>query len=55
MVWAFHSESQDVLLEASIKACPGKLTWENAKALGLFMWLRSPEVIVSAVPSPLHR
>lgn len=48
VVWAFHSESQDVLVEASIKACPAeKLTWENAKALGVFLWLKSPALLVS--------
>lgn len=47
IVWAYHSDSQEVLLEASIKACPGKLTWENAKALGIFLWISSPEVLVS--------
>lgn len=47
MLWAFHSDSQDVLLEASIKACPGKLDWANAKALGLFIWMKSPEILVS--------
>lgn len=47
VVWAFHSDSQDILLEESMKACDGgKLTWENAKALGVFLWLKSPEVLV---------
>lgn len=45
-VWAFHSENQELLLEESVKACPqGRLGWDNAKALGLFFWLKSPEVL----------
>ncbi|GAA5906755.1 hypothetical protein JCM6882_003293 [Rhodosporidiobolus microsporus] len=43
MVWAFHSESQELLLEEATKACGGKLTWEKAKTLGLALWLKSPE------------
>jgi hypothetical protein len=54
VVWAFHSESQDILLDASIKACPDKLTWENAKALGIFLWLKYPAVLVR-LPDPFLR
>lgn len=49
VVWAFHSESQEVLLEASLKACPSNLYWENVKALGLVMWIKSPDIFVSHV------
>jgi hypothetical protein len=56
VVWAFHSESQDLLLDESVKACEeGKLTWENAKALGVFLWLKSPEVLVRCGTVPLLR
>jgi hypothetical protein len=48
IVWASHSESQDMLLTASTKYClDGKMMWREAKALGVFLWLKSPEVIVS--------
>ena len=54
MVWAFHSESQDLLLDESVKACEGgKLTWANAKALGVFMWITRPDVLVRYFTSPL--
>lgn len=46
VVWAFHSESQEILLDASVKACPDRLTWENAKALGIFLWIKAPDVLV---------
>ncbi|TCD69890.1 regulator of (H+)-ATPase in vacuolar membrane [Steccherinum ochraceum] len=46
MVWAFHSESQDLLLSASVDACDGgKMTWPDARAMGVFLWLRSVETM----------
>jgi hypothetical protein len=48
IVWASHSESEDVLLSASIESCEnGKMIWEDAKRLGVFLWLRSAETAVS--------
>lgn len=46
MVWAFHSESQEILLAASTAACGNKMKWNDAKALGLFLWLSSTESLV---------
>lgn len=47
MVWAFHSESQDLLLSASVDACDGgKMTWPDARAVGVFLWLRSVDTMV---------
>jgi hypothetical protein len=46
MIWAFHSESQELLLNASIAACGGKLTWPDARALGIPLWLTSIESLV---------
>ncbi|KAL8278398.1 hypothetical protein RQP46_009290 [Phenoliferia psychrophenolica] len=48
-VWAFHSENQELLLDASIKACPEKLTWDNAKALSVFLWLKSRDALNSSM------
>ncbi|KAG2023063.1 WD repeat-containing protein [Coprinopsis cinerea AmutBmut pab1-1] len=45
MLWAFHSESQNLLLDASIAACNGKMTWSDARALGLPLWLTSQETL----------
>lgn len=47
MVWAFHSESQEMLLGAAETAYSNKLTWPAARAMGMFLWLRSHETIVS--------
>lgn len=46
IVWAFHSESQEILLQASMAACEGKMNWSDAKALGVFMWLHSLDSLV---------
>jgi hypothetical protein len=47
MIWAFYSESQELLLNASVAACGGKLTWPDARALGIPLWLTSIESLVS--------
>ncbi|KAH9897985.1 WD repeat-containing protein [Cubamyces lactineus] len=43
MIWAFHSDSQEVLLSASVAACNGKMCWADARALGVFIWMHSAE------------
>lgn len=50
MVWAFHSQSQEMLLAASTTACGGKMTWDDAKALGIFLWMESTESVVCGLP-----
>ncbi|KLO15044.1 hypothetical protein SCHPADRAFT_871712 [Schizopora paradoxa] len=47
MIWAFHSESQEILLAASTTACGGKMVWNDAKAMGVFLWLNSVETMKS--------
>ncbi|KAI1793966.1 RAVE protein 1 C terminal-domain-containing protein [Ganoderma leucocontextum] len=48
MIWAFHSESQDLLLSMSVAACSnGKMAWAEARALGVFTWMRSREAMRS--------
>lgn len=48
IVWATHSESQDVLLSAATACCAdGKMMWTDAKRFGVFLWLKSAEIIVS--------
>lgn len=49
MVWAFHSESQDLLLDEATKAAGGKLTWEKARTLGLALWIQSNDTLVRSV------
>jgi hypothetical protein len=48
IVWASHSESQEVMLSAATETCPdGKMGWAAARRLGVFLWLRSAETVVS--------
>ncbi|KAF8578745.1 hypothetical protein K439DRAFT_1361373 [Ramaria rubella] len=47
IVWAFHSQSQDILLDASTAACGGKMAWDDAKALGIYIWMESTESLRS--------
>ena len=49
MIWAFHSESQDLLLSSSVAACGGKMCWVDARALGVFTWMQSTEAMVSNI------
>ncbi|GAA6056051.1 hypothetical protein JCM3770_007000 [Rhodotorula araucariae] len=51
MLWAFHSEGQDLLLEESTKAAGGKLTWEAARTLGIGLWIKSQETLVRTMES----
>jgi len=54
IIWAFHSESQGLLLSASLAACQGKMTWSDARALGVFLWLNSVESMVRKITVPMH-
>ncbi|KAF9244559.1 RAVE protein 1 C terminal-domain-containing protein [Melanogaster broomeanus] len=47
MIWAFHSESQELLLNISASACNGKMLWSDARALGVFIWLNSVDTMRS--------
>jgi hypothetical protein len=45
-VWAYHSESQEILLDAAVANTGKKLIWNDARALGLFVWIKSHERLV---------
>jgi hypothetical protein len=46
MIWAFFSESQELLLQDCHRACSEKVTWPEARSLGVFLWLTSHEALV---------
>lgn len=50
IVWASFSQSQEIMLVASTEACGGKMSWKDARALGVFLWLRSIESLVRFHP-----
>ncbi|KAL8775617.1 MAG: hypothetical protein Q9209_000113 [Squamulea sp. 1 TL-2023] len=39
IVWAYHSGSQDILVDLTSRQFGGRMLWENAKECGLFMWM----------------
>jgi len=50
MLWAFHSEGQDLLLDESVKTAGGKLTWATARTLGLALWVKPQDMLVRSFP-----
>lgn len=51
IIWAFHSDSQELLLSTSVAACGGKMTWPDARALGVFLWMHPGESMVCIAAS----
>ena len=47
IVWAFHSESQDILSDLVSRQFNSKMTWKSAKESGIFMWLSDTNALVS--------
>lgn len=39
IVWAFHSGSQDILVDLISKQFQGRMLWEHARESGMFMWM----------------
>ncbi|KAF9336485.1 regulator of (H+)-ATPase in vacuolar membrane [Podila minutissima] len=46
IVWAYHSESQDLLLDFCSTSLKNPMTWSEAKSLGIFLWMRKKETMV---------
>ncbi|KAF9438201.1 regulator of (H+)-ATPase in vacuolar membrane [Entomortierella beljakovae] len=44
--WAFHSESQDQLLDFCSNSLKVPMNWAEAKSLGIFLWLRKKDVVL---------
>lgn len=40
--WAFHSNSQEILVDMVSRQFHGKLLWEHARESGIFMWIMDP-------------
>ncbi|KAL9623679.1 MAG: hypothetical protein Q9160_002135 [Pyrenula sp. 1 TL-2023] len=39
VIWAFHSGSQDILVDLVTRQFQGKLSWVQARESGMFLWL----------------
>lgn len=50
IIWAYHSDSQDILLGLVSKQFQGRMLWEQARESGIFMWLTDLPALVSPVP-----
>lgn len=46
IVWAFHSGSQDILLDLVSRHFNGKMMWQHAKQCGVFMWMSDINALV---------
>lgn len=45
ITWAFHSVSQEILVDLVNGNCQGRMLWHQARQSGIFMWLRDSEAI----------
>lgn len=45
ITWAFHSDSQDILVDLVNRNSQGRMLWSQARESGIFMWLRDHEAI----------
>jgi hypothetical protein len=44
--WAYHSNSQDILVDMVSHQFHGKMLWEHARESGMFMWMTDPTALV---------
>lgn len=47
ITWAFHSQSQDILVDLVSRHFSGKMLWQHAKESGMFMWMTDITALVS--------
>ena len=47
IAWAYHSNSQDILVDLVSKQFQGKVLWEHARESGMFMWMTDISALVS--------
>lgn len=43
--WAYHSDSQDILIDMVSHQFHGKMLWKHARESGLFMWMSDPNAL----------
>lgn len=46
IVWAYHSGSQDILVDLASRQFQGRMLWADARDCGLFMWLNDVNALV---------
>lgn len=53
--WAFHSNSQDILVDFVSRQNHGSMLWEHARESGIFMWLSDINAVVRFLLSSLGK
>jgi len=48
--WAYHSGSQDILIDLVVRHFQGKLLWQHARESGMFVWLTDLTTLVRDLP-----
>lgn len=46
MLWAYHSTSQDILVDIVTRHNKGQMTWSHARNTGVFVWLTDREALL---------
>ncbi|KAI5195420.1 hypothetical protein E4T39_08237 [Aureobasidium subglaciale] len=46
MVWAYHSSSQDILVDIVTRQNNGQMTWSHARDTGIFVWLTDRDALL---------
>ncbi|KAF9206869.1 regulator of (H+)-ATPase in vacuolar membrane [Haplosporangium sp. Z 27] len=46
ITWAYHSDSQDLLLDFCSNSLKTPMTWVEAKSLGIFLWMRKKDTMI---------
>ena len=49
MVWAYHSGSQDILVDLVSRQFHGRMLWEHARESGMFIWMTDLTALVSNI------
>ncbi|ODQ51977.1 hypothetical protein SAICODRAFT_82421 [Saitoella complicata NRRL Y-17804] len=44
-LWAFHSTSQEILMDRTMRAYDNRLSWADARESGMFLWCRSTDTL----------
>ena len=47
IIWAYHSDSQDILVDLVSRQFNGRMLWEHARESGMFMWMTDLTALVS--------
>lgn len=47
IIWAYHSDSQDILVDLVSRQFHNRMLWEHARESGMFMWMTDLTSLVS--------